>query len=140
MSRSGSGTAGRRAATTDPRAAARFSARVRQKSLTAGKLSTASGSPAAKKAISAGSTRAIHAPFWAIRSSALASALSISIPLLPAYAHPVFNNRMSFLKRFAKWMSKMYPDVPVNMSEWTHMQGGRDKGMDFCARHGECYV
>ena len=37
---------------------------------------------------------------------------------------------MSFLKRFAKWMSKNYPDVPVNMSEWTHMQGGRDKGMD----------
>lgn len=43
---------------------------------------------------------------------------------------PFFNNRMSFLKRFAKWMSKNYPDVPVNMSEWTHMQGGRDKGMD----------
>lgn len=43
---------------------------------------------------------------------------------------PFFNNRMSFLKRFAKWVSKNYPDVPVNMSEWTHMQGGRDKGMD----------
>lgn len=43
---------------------------------------------------------------------------------------PFFNNRMSFLKRFAKWMSKNYPDVSVNMSEWTHMQGGRDKGMD----------
>lgn len=43
---------------------------------------------------------------------------------------PFFNNCMSFLKRFAKWMSKNYPDVPVNMSEWTHMQGGRDKGMD----------
>lgn len=43
---------------------------------------------------------------------------------------PFFNNRMSFLKRFAKWMSKNYPDVPVNMSEWTHMQVGRDKGMD----------
>ena len=43
---------------------------------------------------------------------------------------PFFNNRMSFLKRFAKWMSKNYPGVPVNMSEWTHMQGGRDKGMD----------
>ena len=27
-------------------------------------------------------------------------------------------------------MDKHYPDVPVVMSEWTHMQGGRDSGMD----------
>lgn len=27
-------------------------------------------------------------------------------------------------------MDKKYPGVPVNMSEWTHMQGGRDRGMD----------
>ena len=27
-------------------------------------------------------------------------------------------------------MDKYYPDVPLKMSEWTHMQGGRDKGMD----------
>jgi O-glycosyl hydrolase len=27
-------------------------------------------------------------------------------------------------------MDKHYPDTPVIMSEWTHMQGGRDYGMD----------
>lgn len=40
------------------------------------------------------------------------------------------NDRLGFLRRFAKWMAKKYPDVPVNMSEWTHMQGGRDKSMN----------
>ncbi len=42
---------------------------------------------------------------------------------------PFMNNRPAFLRRFASWMSEKYPDVPVNMSEWTHMQGGRDKSM-----------
>lgn len=43
---------------------------------------------------------------------------------------PLLNDRVAFLRRFAKWMDKKYPGVPVNMSEWTHMQGGRDRGMD----------
>lgn len=43
---------------------------------------------------------------------------------------PFFNNRLAFLKRFAKYMKKKYPGVPVVMSEWTHMQGGRDSTMN----------
>lgn len=42
---------------------------------------------------------------------------------------PFFNNRLAFLKRFAKYMKKKYPGVLVVMSEWTHMQGGRDSSM-----------
>lgn len=42
---------------------------------------------------------------------------------------PFFNNRPAFLRRFKKYMDKRYPDIPVKMSEWTHMQNGRDKGM-----------
>lgn len=40
------------------------------------------------------------------------------------------NDRLAFVKRFKKWMDKKYPNVPIIMSEWTHMQGGRDYGMD----------
>ena len=43
---------------------------------------------------------------------------------------PFLNDRIGFVKRFKKWMDKKYPDVPIKMSEWTHMQGGRDYGMD----------
>ena len=43
---------------------------------------------------------------------------------------PFLNNRIGFVKRFRKWMDKHYPETPVVMSEWTHMQGGRDCGMD----------
>lgn len=46
--------------------------------------------------------------------------------LLPAFA----NNRLAFVKRFRKWMDKNHPDVPVKMSEWCHMQGGKNTGMD----------
>ncbi len=45
---------------------------------------------------------------------------------LPAFA----NDRLAFVKRFRKWMDKKYPDVPVKMSEWCHMQGGKNTGMD----------
>ena len=40
------------------------------------------------------------------------------------------NERVAFTKRFARWMQKKYPDVPINMSEWCHMQGGRDKSIN----------
>ena len=43
---------------------------------------------------------------------------------------PFLNDRLGFVKRFKKFMDKKYPGVPVVMSEWTHMQGGRDYGMD----------
>lgn len=49
--------------------------------------------------------------------------------LLPVSV-PILNNRVGFLRRFRKWMNKHYPDVDVKMSEWTHMQTGRDKGID----------
>ncbi|MDR0532176.1 MAG: hypothetical protein LBG83_08955 [Oscillospiraceae bacterium] len=32
-------------------------------------------------------------------------------------------------QRFRSYMDRRYPGVPVRMSEWTHMQGGRDYGM-----------
>ena len=40
------------------------------------------------------------------------------------------NNRAAFLKRFNKWMTRKYPQIPVKMSEWTHMEGGRDSSMN----------
>ena len=43
---------------------------------------------------------------------------------------PIMNNRIGYLKRFRKWMDNRYPDIAVKMSEWTHMQGGRDKSMN----------
>ena len=40
-----------------------------------------------------------------------------------------FNDRVGFLKRYRKWLDKHYPDIDAKMSEWCHMQGGRDKTM-----------
>ena len=54
---------------------------------------------------------------------------SYCLPLPLPVAIPFLNNRLGFVKRFRKWMDKNYPGVPVVMSEWTHMQGGRDYGM-----------
>lgn len=48
---------------------------------------------------------------------------------LPFITKP-FNDRVAFVKRYKKWVQKKYPDLPVKMSEWTHMQGGRDYGME----------
>lgn len=42
---------------------------------------------------------------------------------------PFTNDRPAFLRRFRKWMDRRYPDVPVKMSEWCHMNGGKDPGM-----------
>ena len=55
---------------------------------------------------------------------------SYCLPLPLPITIPFLNDRLGFVKRFRKWMDKKYPDVPVIMSEWTHMQGGRDYGMD----------
>lgn len=43
---------------------------------------------------------------------------------------PFMNDRTAFAKRFRKWLDKNYPGMPVKMSEWCHMQGGRDKSMN----------
>lgn len=55
---------------------------------------------------------------------------SYCLPLPLPITIPFLNNRLGFVKRFRKFMDKKYPDIPVIMSEWTHMQGGRDHGMD----------
>ncbi len=49
---------------------------------------------------------------------------------LPAPLPRFFNDRTGFLKRYAKWTAKHYPDAEIKMSEWCHMKGGRDAGMD----------
>ncbi len=55
---------------------------------------------------------------------------SYCLPIPVPINIPFLNNRIGFVKRFRKWMNKHYPEIPVVMSEWTHMQGGRDYGMD----------
>ncbi len=55
---------------------------------------------------------------------------SYCLPLPLPITIPFLNDRIGFVNRFRKWMDKNYPDVPVVMSEWTHMQGGRDYGME----------
>lgn len=40
------------------------------------------------------------------------------------------NDRLAFLRRYRHWLDRKYPDLSVKMSEWCHMQGGRDKTMD----------
>ncbi|MBO5858332.1 MAG: hypothetical protein J6R20_00945 [Clostridia bacterium] len=50
---------------------------------------------------------------------------------LPQKFLPAFmNDRLAFVRRFRKWMDKKYPSVPVKMSEWCHMCGGKNTGMD----------
>lgn len=55
---------------------------------------------------------------------------SYCLPIPIPVSIPFLNNRAAFVKRFRKWMNKKYPDTPIKMSEWTHMQGGRDYGID----------
>ena len=55
---------------------------------------------------------------------------SYCLPLPLPITIPFLNDRLGFVKRFRKFMDKHYPDVPVVMSEWTHMKGGRDYSMD----------
>lgn len=43
---------------------------------------------------------------------------------------PFINNRLAYMRRYKKWMDRHYPGVPLKTSEWTHMRGGRDYGMD----------
>lgn len=55
---------------------------------------------------------------------------SYCLPLPLPVNIPFLNDRLGFVRRFRKFMDKHYPDVPIVMSEWTHMKGGRDYGMD----------
>ena len=54
---------------------------------------------------------------------------SYFLPIPVPFKVPFLNNRIAFIKRFRKWMDKKHPEMPVKMSEWCHMQGGRDKTM-----------
>ncbi len=55
---------------------------------------------------------------------------SYCLPVPVPFKVPFLNNRIAFVKRFRKWMDRKYPDMPIKMSEWCHMKGGRDKTMD----------
>lgn len=55
---------------------------------------------------------------------------SYCLPLPIKIQPPFYNDRIGYIKRYRKWLDKHYPDVPVKMSEWTHMQGGRDRTID----------
>ena len=46
---------------------------------------------------------------------------------LPSY---FVDDRVPFLRRYRRWLDRRFPGVPVKTSEWTHMQPGRDYGMD----------
>ncbi|MBQ9552481.1 MAG: xylanase [Clostridia bacterium] len=56
-----------------------------------------------------------------------------SVDVHSYFLNPVdlpFLRRTDYLKRYRRWLNRRYPGLAVKMSEWTHMQGGRDKGMD----------
>ena len=42
----------------------------------------------------------------------------------------LIRDRLPFLKRFRRYLDRRFPDAAVKTSEWTHMKGGRDYGMD----------
>ena len=42
----------------------------------------------------------------------------------------LFGNRVAYLRRYRRWLDRRFPGVPVRTSEWTHMKGGRDWGME----------
>ena len=41
----------------------------------------------------------------------------------------ILARRTDFSRRFGAFMRKNYPDIPIRMSEWCHMQGGTDASM-----------
>lgn len=55
-----------------------------------------------------------------------------SIDLHSYFLNPApipFFSRIAYLKRYRRWLDKHYPQMNVKMSEWCHMQGGRDSSM-----------
>jgi len=50
--------------------------------------------------------------------------------ITPPRLKPFIGNRLAYMRRYKKWMDKHYPGVKLKVSEWTHMKGGRDYGMD----------
>ncbi len=54
----------------------------------------------------------------------------LPLPVKAGALTDFLNDRIGFVKRWRKWLDRRYPDAKVRVSEWTHMQGGRDYGMD----------
>ena len=50
-------------------------------------------------------------------------------PNIPVIKH-LIDDRIAFLKRYRNYIDKNFPGVSLKTSEWTHMKGGRDYGMD----------
>lgn len=56
-----------------------------------------------------------------------------SVDLHSYFLNPVpipFFSRREYIKRYRKWIDRHYPGMDVKMSEWCHMQKGRDKGIN----------
>ena len=49
---------------------------------------------------------------------------------LPMMLPKPFNNRLAYMKRWRRYLDKHFPNDKVRISEWTHMQGGRDCSMN----------
>lgn len=62
--------------------------------------------------------------------AACADGVDVHSYFLNDHILPRFNNRVKFMKRWRKYLDKHYICAKVRVSEWTHMQGGRDSGMD----------
>ena len=50
-------------------------------------------------------------------------------PDIPIIKH-LIKDRVPYMKRYRKFMDRHFPNSDIKISEWTHMQGGRDYGMD----------
>ncbi|MBQ6267212.1 MAG: hypothetical protein IJK64_05520 [Clostridia bacterium] len=57
-------------------------------------------------------------------------AVDIHSYFLQPVSVPFFSRRPPYLRRFRRWMARHAPDKQIRVSEWCHMQGGRDPGMD----------
>ena len=49
---------------------------------------------------------------------------------IPGFIAKPLNDRLAFVRRFRKYMDRRFPGVAVKTSEWCHMQGGRNCGID----------
>ena len=49
-----------------------------------------------------------------------------NIPVISSF----IDERLPFLRRYRRYLDRHFPGVPAKTSEWTHMKGGRDYGID----------
>ena len=61
--------------------------------------------------------------------SKLTDGIDVHSYFLSPVSVPFFSKRVPYIRRFGKWVRRKYPDKNIRMSEWCHMQGGRDAGM-----------